>query len=194
MITTPRVRRRQRTSPLLGLPSFQILAALPPSALIPLAAVLGGLRDVAAGEGPRSWKKRNAPMAAYWMAVAAHSGAAVRSITGRCTVARPRLSDRSDRKQRNPVLALAECRRLVAIPPLEKLRLQVALGRIRAECAALADDDWPAVPDEAAYWRAVSVWAGHLARAVAAVTAADQCDLPHLAGVEERADYATLPL
>ena len=194
MIRPSRKVRRERLSPLLGLPSFQGLAELPASTLEPLGTVLGGLRDVAAAEGPRSWRKRKAPMAAYWMAVAAHAGAAVRTITGRCGIARPRLAQRSGGNQRNPVRALAECPRLVSIPSPEKAHLRAALGLIRAEASALADGDWPAAPDAAAYWRAVSVYAGHLSRAVDAAAAAEQCQLLHVAGEETGYDYAAEPM
>lgn len=189
MIRHPRVVRRSRDSPLLALPSFRALAALPRSTLEPFGDVIQALRNDAAAQGPRSWQKRKAPMAAYWMAVAAHSGSALRALVGRCEVACPRLAERgSMRTQRNPLLALPECARLASIPGGERARLTSALARIRADAGALAEEAWRLSPDSAAYWRSVGVWVGHLGRAVAAVPPAVQHELL-LPGAERRADH-----
>jgi hypothetical protein len=109
-------------------------------------------------------------MAAYWMAVAAHSGAALRSLLGRCDVAHPTLANRNSiRARRNPVLALPECDRLAMIPAGERAGLRAALAEIRRDASLLADDAWKSSPQMAAHWRCVSVYAGHLASAVGGV-------------------------
>jgi hypothetical protein len=175
-----RAERRARRSPLLALPSFLALKSLDASTLEIVGEVLTALRNDAAALGGLSWKARKAPMGAYWMSVAAHTGAALRALQLPTTTAR---ATRADRRvnPRNPVLALAPAPRLAGIPPAERRKLRDALARIREDAGIRANTLWPQSPDRAAYWRAAAVYTGHLRRAVPSAPLAEQTEL--LAGV-----------
>lgn len=60
-------------SPLLDLPAGRALLALPAEQRAPLEAVLRELREQANEEAERSWKRRKAPMVAYWRAVSTYA-------------------------------------------------------------------------------------------------------------------------
>lgn len=60
-------------NPLLDLPAGRALLALPAEQRAPLKAVLRELREQANEEAERSWKRRKAPMAAYWRAVSTYA-------------------------------------------------------------------------------------------------------------------------
>jgi hypothetical protein len=60
-------------NPLLDLPAGRELLALPAEQRAPLEAVLRALREQANEEAERSWKRRKAPMAAYWRAVSTYA-------------------------------------------------------------------------------------------------------------------------
>jgi len=158
--------RRAEKSPLLALPSFLALGTLSRPTLEILGEVLGALRNDAAAQGALSWKSRKAPMAAYWIAVAAHVGAAMRALQIPVKPARPCRAVRGP-KQRNPVLALQQAACLADVPWSERRRLRDQLARIRTDAMQRADLHWPRSPDEAAYWRAAGVYAGHIRRALA---------------------------
>lgn len=77
---------------------------------------------------------------------------------------------RSNRREvRNPVLALPAARRLQAMSPLVRDQLRALLLDLKADAADRAAECWRRhKAPMAAYWKAVSVYAGHTARALAA--------------------------
>jgi hypothetical protein len=76
------------------------------------------------------------------------------------------MPDRSSRPDvRNPVLALPSAAALADLPPDARAALRAVLLDIRADSRARADDSWRrSKAPMAAYWKAVSVYAGHIAR------------------------------
>ena len=178
MTRPQRYGTRAALSPLLALPAFVALNSLPRTIIDPLGAVLAALRNDAAARGALSWRSRKAPMAAYWMAVAAHIGACMRTLqicTGACQPHRAKPV--SMREQRNPIRALPEHELLTALPRDDQLRLRAALDRLRRDAAARADRHWPHAPGAAAYWRAASVYTGHLTRVLSRRAGEAQLDL-----------------
>lgn len=75
---------------------------------------------------------------------------------------------RSNRAEvRNPVLALPSIRRLQSLDPEARAALRALLLDLRADARDRADKCWRTrKPPLAAYWAAVSVYAGHVARAL----------------------------
>lgn len=68
---------------------------------------------------------------------------------------------------RNPVLGLPGFAVLESLPPESKHALRVVLLDIRAHARQKAEQSWRAnKAPMAAYWKVVSVWAGHIARTV----------------------------
>lgn len=169
---------RRALSPALELGPFRCLVVQRPETRIILTDVLTALRNDAASRAFASWRSRKAPMAAYWLSVSAHLGAAIRELGSPLGVAVPmRAEGRSLRELRNPVLALSETTRFGGLALPERHALSATLARIQAEAAARADLHWPRAPDRAAYWRAAAVYTGHLRRAMLQVFAADQHEL-----------------
>jgi hypothetical protein len=78
------------------------------------------------------------------------------------------MTDRSTRREvRNPVLALPGVGMLRALPTEAKAPLIAAIRSIQADARDRADLCWRKhKAPMAAYWKAVSVYAGHLARAI----------------------------
>jgi hypothetical protein len=76
------------------------------------------------------------------------------------------MSDRSNQSTvRNPVLKLKSIASLQNLPPEAKAALRDVLLDMRADSKALADQCWKKhKAPMAAYWKAVSVYAGHLSR------------------------------
>ena len=68
-----RSARLETRNPLLALPSYQQLLALPPEAQAALRAILGDIRVDAAKRAETSWQQNKGPMAAYWKAVAVYA-------------------------------------------------------------------------------------------------------------------------
>jgi hypothetical protein len=67
---------------------------------------------------------------------------------------------------RNPVLGLPSAAQLSALPPEARKVLRALLLDIRADSAKRAQECWRRhKAPMAAYWKAVSVYAGHIARA-----------------------------
>ena len=77
-------------------------------------------------------------------------------------------STRSNRREvRNPVLALPAARRLQSMPPLFREQLRAVMLDLKADAAERAGECWKKhKAPMAAYWKAVSVYAGHIARAL----------------------------
>ncbi len=75
---------------------------------------------------------------------------------------------RSSRPEtRNPLLALPSADRLAELPPEAREALRAVLTDIRADAAERAQTCWKRhKAPMAAYWKAVSVYAGHTARAL----------------------------
>ncbi len=78
-------------------------------------------------------------------------------------------ADRSaQRDVRNPVLALPGARLLVALPPECRAALRATLLDLKADARERADKCWfKHKGPMAVYWKAVSVYAGHIARVLA---------------------------
>ena len=78
------------------------------------------------------------------------------------------MTSRSNRAEvRNPVLALPSIRHLQALDPETRALLRALLLDLRADARARADKCWRTrKPPLAAYWAAVAVYAGHVARAL----------------------------
>ena len=68
---------------------------------------------------------------------------------------------------RNPVLALPAAARLRSLPVEARTALAEVLREIAADARARADESWRKhKAPMAAYWKAVAVYAGHIARVV----------------------------
>ena len=78
------------------------------------------------------------------------------------------MTQRSARPQvRNPVLALPAAEQLRALDAPAKAALRAALLDLQADARARAEQCWRKhKAPMAAYWKATSVYAGHLARAL----------------------------
>ena len=76
------------------------------------------------------------------------------------------MPDRSARREvRNPVLALPAARRLVELDPAARAALRAVLLDLKLDARERAGECWRKhKAPMAAYWKAVSVYAGHLAR------------------------------
>lgn len=68
---------------------------------------------------------------------------------------------------RNPVLALPSAQMLQDLPPVARIALRSCLRDISADARFRAEKCWRThKAPMAAYWKAVAVYAGHLARAL----------------------------
>lgn len=78
------------------------------------------------------------------------------------------MTDRSTRAEvRNPVLALPGMAKLRAMPTPIREALAVVLMEIAADARGRAEKCWRThKAPMAAYWKAVAVYAGHIARAI----------------------------
>jgi hypothetical protein len=78
------------------------------------------------------------------------------------------MSDRSNRVDvRNPIVALPGLAGLRAMPPHTREAVAVLLLDISSDARARAEKCWRThKAPMAAYWKAVAVYAGHIARAV----------------------------
>jgi hypothetical protein len=73
----------------------------------------------------------------------------------------------STRTAANPVLALPGIARLQALPAPVRAEISDALRSIQADARVRAEKSWRThKAPMAAYWKAVGVYAGHLARAL----------------------------
>lgn len=73
----------------------------------------------------------------------------------------------SRRDVRNPVLALPAAQRIQALDGESREALQAVLRELAADARERAEQSWRThKAPMAAYWKAVSVYAGHLARAL----------------------------
>lgn len=73
---------------------------------------------------------------------------------------------RSNRREvRNPVLALPATQRLQELSPLTRAALRGVMLELREDARERANESWRKhKAPMAAYWKAVSVYAGHLAK------------------------------
>lgn len=78
------------------------------------------------------------------------------------------MTDRSSRADvRNPVLALSGVAALRALDPSTRAMIAAALREIQTDARERADKCWKThKAPMALYWKAVGVYAGHLARAL----------------------------
>ena len=78
----------------------------------------------------------------------------------------PRRAGRSNRAEiRNPLFHLPAAQRLLALPPETRHALAELLTELAAESRDRAEHSWARhKAPMAAYWKAVSVYAGHLRR------------------------------
>jgi hypothetical protein len=68
---------------------------------------------------------------------------------------------------RNPVLALPAVKRLMQLSPSARSEIAEVLRELSLDARARAEESWRRhKAPMALYWKAVSVYAGHLARAV----------------------------
>lgn len=76
------------------------------------------------------------------------------------------MTERANRREvRNPVLALPAARHLQALSPLMRAQLRALMLDLRADAAARATECWRKhKAPMAAYWKAVSVYSGHIAK------------------------------
>lgn len=76
------------------------------------------------------------------------------------------LEARSNRREvRNPILALPSAKRLGELSPLNRAALRGVLLDIRHDANARAAECWKRhKAPMAAYWKAVAVYTGHIAR------------------------------
>jgi hypothetical protein len=71
----------------------------------------------------------------------------------------------SKREVRNPILALPSAKRIEELSPLNRAALRGVLLDIAQDARQRADKCWRThKAPMAAYWKAVSVYAGHIAR------------------------------
>lgn len=71
----------------------------------------------------------------------------------------------SQREVRNPVLALPSAGRLLELDPAVRQVLADLMGELALDARARADEAWRKHKGPmAAYWKAVSVYAGHVRR------------------------------
>lgn len=71
------------------------------------------------------------------------------------------------REVRNPVLALPSARRILDLPVEHRRPLGILLRELAVEAAAKAEQSWRQGKGiMAAYWKAVSIYAKHLARVI----------------------------
>lgn len=69
-----RSARRETRNPLLALPAFGRLQALPIETRREMAAALRELKRDAASRAAKAWQTHKAPMAVYWKAVSVYCG------------------------------------------------------------------------------------------------------------------------
>lgn len=88
------------------------------------------------------------------------------------------MSARSTRREvRNPLLALPAAQRLTATDAPWRAELRALLLELRDDCRARADKAWRThKAPMALYWKAVGVYAGHLARLLAPIAANDELE------------------
>lgn len=71
----------------------------------------------------------------------------------------------SSAEVRNPILALPSASEITSLPPSARAALRVVLMDIRRDAKARAEKAWRTnKAPMAAYWKAVSVYAGHISR------------------------------
>jgi hypothetical protein len=75
-----RSARLEVRNPIIGLPAFAKLDALPPEAKEALRAILGDIALDARGRADKCWRTHKAPMAAYWKACSVYAGHIRRAI------------------------------------------------------------------------------------------------------------------
>lgn len=78
------------------------------------------------------------------------------------------MSDRSEKAEvRNPLLTLPAAQGLRALPPMSRLALALLLCELSIDARERAQRSWRQnKAPMAAYWKSVSVYAGHLHRVV----------------------------
>lgn len=78
------------------------------------------------------------------------------------------MSRATRREVRNPVLALPSVQALLALPPEQRAVMRALLKDMALDCRARADKCWRThKAPMAAYWKAASVYAGHISRVLA---------------------------
>lgn len=77
---TDRSTRSEVRNPVVGLPGFKMLTALPYDARQALKMLLRDIAKDAAARAQKSWTTHKAPMALYWKAVSVYAGHIARAI------------------------------------------------------------------------------------------------------------------
>lgn len=75
-----RSNRAEVRNPILALPAFKAIDAMPRQSRVTLAALLRDLGHDATGRANESWRKHKGPMAAYWKAVAVYARHIARAL------------------------------------------------------------------------------------------------------------------
>jgi hypothetical protein len=75
-----RSTRREVRNPVLGLPAFRQILALPRPTRETIAALLLDLKRDAAERAAKAWRTHKAPMAVYWKAVSVYAGHLARAL------------------------------------------------------------------------------------------------------------------
>jgi len=162
----------------LDLPAARALLELDLDLRGRLFVFLSELKIASLAESDRAWRKHKGPIATYRYAIAVHAAVLARAVRPprirRLRTPAPEFlspRDELDRPRatraavRNPVLALRSITLLRQAPACEQLRFHAR--SIAKVCADLAKDAWIARRrEEALFWRATSVYAGHLSRAL----------------------------
>lgn len=75
-----RSNRAEIRNPVLALPGFKMLLALPPDARLAIRQICRDLSTDARERAEKCWRTHKAPMALYWKCVAVYSGHIARAI------------------------------------------------------------------------------------------------------------------
>jgi hypothetical protein len=178
-------------SPILDLAAANALLELDVDSRARLLAFLRELKVRSSAESDLAWLKHKGPIAAYRFAIAFHAALLARALrrpdspefTGLAIHLPPpdaELGPRSTRPAvRNPLLALRSITLLAQAPEAARANLQFLARRIARECADRAKDAWiRRRRDDAVFWRATSVYAGHLSRALGGIRHTEQLAFP----------------
>lgn len=183
---------RPARAPLLELPAAHEILRLDGNVRSGLQSLLLELRLRSREDGDGAWRKRKGPMATYRHDIARHAALLVRALRRQGNPCR-RPPDRMERTAaqaeahkprssrasvRNPLLRLETTLVLRRLPAQTRGKLRDLLRTLARACAGRADGCWSRRRrEDALYWRTAAVYAGHLARALAAVPY-EQCELP----------------
>jgi hypothetical protein len=67
-------KHAEKINPLMGLPAMSALASMPIWVRATLVQLMAEIKQWAEAKAQHSWKKRKAPLAAYWLACGVYAG------------------------------------------------------------------------------------------------------------------------